>query len=397
MQISLSPLVKNIRPSLMMHFLEKAKDMERQGIEIIHLEKGEPEFGPPPRVIEAAKKAMDEGHNILTPSAGIKELRDAIAEDLRMEYGISVDPSKEVAVVPGAKVGVYAAIASVILPGDEVLCLSPFFPPHREIVEMLGGRFVPVPILEEGICRLSLKKFEERLTPKTRFLLLSYPHNPTGWVPTKDEMDLLLDLVERKGLVVVSDEVYDKIVFDGLKHRPFFGLPNLAGQLVLVNSFSKRFAMTGWRIGYCVGPSNIIDGIVRIQQNTATCANSVSQKAAVIALKEEKSFPEMLAKVYGERRNLIVKKLREIPGLEPIISRGSLFIFISISKLPFTSTQFVEEFLTEEHVAITPGAAFGEDWNQYIRISMTEEPQKIVEALNRLERFVEKRTDVTSC
>src|SRR3990172_3555451 len=166
MQIPLSPLAKNIRASLMFSFLEKAKDMERQGIEIIHLEKGEPEFGPPPRVVEAAKKAMDEGYNLLTPSAGIKELRDAIAEDLRTEYGISVDPSKEVAVVPGAKFGVYAAIASIVLPGDEVLCLSPFFPPHREIVEMLGGRFVPVPMLEEGSCRLSMKEFEERLTAR---------------------------------------------------------------------------------------------------------------------------------------------------------------------------------------------------------------------------------------
>lgn len=392
MQIPLSPLAKNIRPSLMFSFLEKAKDMERQGIEIIHLEKGEPEFGPPPRVVEAAKKAMDEGHNLLTPSAGIKELRDAIAEDLRTEYGISVDPSKEVAVVPGAKFGVYATTASIILPGDEVLCLSPFFPPHREIVEMLGGRFVPVPMLEEGGCRLSMKEFEERLTARTRCLLLSYPHNPTGWVPTEDEMNLLLDLVERKGLVVVSDEVYDKIVFDGLKHRPFFGFQNLAGQVVLVNSFSKRFAMTGWRVGYCVGPSNIINGIVRIQQNTTTCAHSASQQAAVIALKEEKPYSEMLANVYGERRNLIIKKLREIPGLEPIIPKGSLFIFVSISKLPFTSTQFVDEFLTEEHVALSPGAAFGEDWNGYIRISMTEQPQKIAEALNRLERFVEKRT-----
>jgi aminotransferase len=392
MPVELSPIVKNIRASLMFRFLEKAKEMERQGIEIIHLEKGEPEFGPPKRAIEAAKKAMDEGHNILTPSQGIKELRDAIAEDLQLEYGISVDPSKEVAVVPGAKYGVYAAIASVILPGDEVLCLSPFFPPHREIVEMLGGKFVPIPILEEGICRLSKKKFEERLTGKTRLFLLSYPHNPTGWVPIEDEIDLLLDLAEERNLVVVSDEVYDKIVFDGLKHRPFFGFPNLQDQLVLVNSFSKRFAMTGWRIGYCVGPSNIINGVVRIQQNITTCANSAAQRAAIVALKEEKSYSDMLARVYGERKDLIIKRLREIPGLEPIPPKGSLFIFISISKLSLASTRFVEEFLTEEHVAITPGAAFGEDWDQYVRISMTEDPQKIIEAMNRLERFVEKRT-----
>jgi aspartate/methionine/tyrosine aminotransferase len=392
MQIELSPMVKNIRASLMFRFLEKAKEMERQGIEIIHLEKGEPEFGPPKRAIEAAKKAMDEGHNILTPSQGIKELRDAIAEDLQIEYGILVDPSKEVAVVPGAKFGVYAAIASVILPGDEVLCLSPFFPPHREIVEMLGGKFVPIPILEEGICRLSKKKFEERLTAKTRLLLLSYPHNPTGWVPTEGEIDLLLDLVEKKSLVVVSDEVYDKIIFNGLKHQSFYGFPNLQDQLVLVNSFSKRFAMTGWRIGYCVGPSNIINGVVRIQQNVTTCANSAAQRAAVVALKEEKSYSDMLARVYGERKDLIIKRLHKIPGLDPIPPKGSLFIFISISKLSLTSTQFVDELLAEENVAITPGVAFGEDWDQYVRISMTEDPQKIIEAMNRLERFVEKRT-----
>jgi aminotransferase len=392
MQIELSPMAKNIRPSLMFRFLEKANEMERQGLEIIHLEKGEPEFGPPKRAIEAAKKAMDEGHNILTPSPGIKELRDAIAEDLQKEYGILVDPSNEVAVVPGAKFGVYATIASVIYPGDEVLCLSPFFPPHREIVEMLGGKFVSVPILEEGICGLSKKKFEEKLTAKTRILLLSYPHNPTGWVPTEGEIGLLLDLVEKRNLVVVSDEVYDKIIFDSLRHQPFYGFPNLQGQLVIVNSFSKRFAMTGWRIGYCVGPSNIINGVIRIQQNTTTCAHSASQKAAVLALKEEKSYSDMLARVYGERKNLILKRLQEIPGLLPISPKGSLFVFVSISRLSLTSTQFVDEFLTEECVALTPGLAFGEDWDQYVRISMTEEPQKIFEALDRLGRFVEKHT-----
>jgi len=212
------------------------------------------------------------------------------------------------------------------------------------------------------------------LVAKTRLLLLSYPHNPTGWVPTEDEIDLFLDLVEEKRLVVVSDEVYDKIVFDGLKHRPFFGFPNVRDQLVLINSFSKRFGMTGWRIGYCVGPSNIINGIVRIQQNTTTCANSAAQRAAVVALREEKSYSEMLARVYGERKDLIIKRLRKIPGIDPIPPKGSLFIFMSISKLSLTSSQFVDEFLTEEHVAITPGVAFGEDWDQYVRISMTEDP-----------------------
>lgn len=392
MKIELSPMAKHIRTSLMFKFLETAKEMERQGLEIIHLEKGEPEFGPPKRVIEAAKKAMDEGHNILTPSSGIKELRDAIADDLRKEYGIAVDPSKEVVVVPGAKFGAYAAIASILLPGDEVLCLSPFFPPHREIVEMLGGKFVPIPLLEEGHCGLSRKKIEEKITPQTRLLFLSYPHNPTGWVPSDKEVDLLLDVVEKKGLAVVSDEVYDKIVFDGLKHRPFFGYSNLKDQLVLVNSFSKRFAMTGWRVGYCVGPSHIVDGIVRIQQNTTTCAHSASQKAAVVALREEKSYSDMLAKVYGERKDLIVKRLQRIHGLDPISPKGSLFIFVSISKLSLSSTQFAEALLSEEHIALAPGAAFGEEWDQYVRICMAEDSEKIAVALDRMERFAERHT-----
>ena len=392
MQIELSPMAKNIRVSLMFRFLEKAKEMERQGIEIIHLEKGEPEFGPPKRAIEAAKKAMDEGHNIMTPSQGIKELREAIAEDLWLEYGISIDPSKEVVVVPGAKFGVYATIASIIVPGDEVLCLSPFFPPHREIIEMLGGRFIAVPFLEGGYCRFSIEKIEKRLTPKTRLLLLSYPHNPTGWVPSENEIDLLQDLVERKRLIVVSDEVYDKIIFDGSKHQPFFGFPNLKEQLIMVNSFSKRFAMTGWRIGYCVGPSNILNGVVRIQQNITTCAHSVTQRAAVVALREEKSYSDMLARVYGDRKNLIIKRLQEIHGLEPIRPKGSLFIFVDISKLSLSSTQFAEELLAEEHVALSPGVAFGEDWDHYIRISMTEDSKKIAIGLDRIEKFVEKRT-----
>jgi aspartate/methionine/tyrosine aminotransferase len=391
MQVGLSPMAKNIRSSLMFRFLEKAKEMEGKGIEVIHLEKGEPEFGPPKGAIEAAKRAMDEGHNILTPSPGIKELREAITDDLSREYRIHIDPLREVVVVPGAKFGVYAAIASIILPGDEVLCHSPFFPPHREIVEMLGGRFIPVPLLRDGECGLSAQGFEERMTQKTRILLLSYPHNPTGWVPSEREIDLLRHLVEKNGLVVVSDEVYDRIIFDGYKHRPFFGFPELHGQLILVNSFSKRFAMTGWRIGYCAGPSEVINGIVRIQQNTTTCANSASQKAAVFALKEEKAYSEMLARVYGERKNVLLERLNEIRGLNPIPPKGSLFIFISIAKIGISSTQFADELLEEAHVALAPGAAFGEEWDQYVRISMTEDFQKISEALDRLGNFVGKR------
>jgi aspartate/methionine/tyrosine aminotransferase len=392
MQVELSPMAKNIRTSLMFKFLEMAKELERQGLEIIHLEKGEPEFGPPKRAIEAAKRAMDEGHNILTPSSGIQELREAIAKDIQTEYGIRVDPSKEIVVVPGAKFGVYAAIAATLQPGDEALCLSPFFPPHREAVEILGGTFIPVPLLEGETCRLSRKKIEERLTLKTRLLLLSYPHNPTGWVPTDQEIDLLLDVVEKRGLAVVSDEVYDKLTFDGMKHRPFFGFPNLREQLIMVNSFSKRFAMTGWRIGYCVGPSNLMTGVNRLQQNITTCAHSISQKAAVVALTEEKPYSDMLARVYGDRKNLIVGKLQEIPGLVPIPPKGALFIFISIARLSLSSTEFVEKLLEEEHVAITPGAAFGDDWDGYVRISMTEDSRKIETALERLKRFVERRT-----
>lgn len=391
MKIELSPVAKNIRPSLMFRFLEKAKEMEAQGVEILHLEKGEPEFGPPLGAIEAAKKAMDEGHNALTSSRGILELREAIADDLQIEYGISIDPSKEVAVMPGAKFGVYAAIASIINPGDEVLCLSPFFPPHREIVEMLGGKFVPVPLLNEGNCGLFSRPFEERITPKTRLLLLNYPHNPTGWVPTNGEFDFLLNIVEEKELVVVSDEVYDKIVFEGLKHRPFFGFPTIRDQLVLVNSFSKRFAMTGWRVGYCVGPSDLVDAIVRIQQNTTTCPHSSSQRAAVVALREEKSYSDMLKRTYGDRRDFVMEKLRDIPGLKPIPPKGSFFIFISISELSLSSIQFAEQLLEEEHVALAPGVAFGDDCDQYVRISMTEDPEKIAMALDRLAAFAEKR------
>jgi aspartate/methionine/tyrosine aminotransferase len=390
MQLELNPMVRKIRPSVMFRFMQKAKEMQRQGVEIIHLEMGEPEFGPPKGAIEAAKDAMDKGYNVITPIPGMIELREAIAEDLEIEYGISVNPSEEIAVVPGAKFGIFTTIASTILPGDEVLCLSPFFPPYREIVEMLGGRFIPVPFLEGRNCKLSVRNFEEKITPRTRFLILNYPHNPTGWVPTDTEISLLLDVVKRKDLIVVSDEVYEKIIFDGLKHRPFFGFQNLKEQLVLVNSFSKRFAMTGWRIGYCVGPRNLIEGIIRIQQNTTTCANSVVQRAVVVALKEEKPFPAMLSRAYGDRKDLIIKRLQGIPGLNPIAPKGGLFIFVSISKLSVSSMQFAEKLLEEEHIAIAPGVAFGEDWDQYIRVSMTEDSEKIAVALDRLERFVKK-------
>lgn len=390
MQIELSPLVKKIRTSLMFHMLEKAKEMEGRGIDIIHLEKGEPELGPPKGAVEAAKKAMDEGHNILTPSPGIKELRDAIAADLFTEYGITVDPAKEIIVTPGGKFGIYASMASILQPGDEVLCLSPFFPSHREIVEMVGGVFVPVPLLHGQRCEVVIEKFEERMTPRTRALLLNYPHNPTGWVPTEQEIGLLRELVRKKGLVVVSDEVYDKITF-GAKHQPFFGFDEIREQLILVNSFSKRFGMTGWRIGYCVAPSHVIGAMVRIQQNTTTCANSAVQKAATAALRHEQSYCQRLPKVYGDRKDFFIERVRQMRGLDPIQPKGSFYVFVSIAQLPLNSIRFAEDLLEEEHVAIAPGAAFGEEWDTYVRFSLTEDPEKIAIAVDRLKRFVERR------
>lgn len=385
----LTHMASNIRPSLMFKFLERAKEMEDAGIDVIHLEKGEPEVGTPREIIDAGKEAMEKGYTILTPTKGYIQLRNAISHYLNEEYGLIVDPENEVIVVPGSKFGVFAALAAVCEKGDEVICPSPFFPPHREGVEMVGAKFVPVPIIhKDRRVGLDREDLEKSMTIRSRAILISYPHNPTGWVPSPDELDYIVSFVADHHLLVISDEVYSHLTFDGLKHRTILSFDSIKKNCICVNSFSKFFAMTGWRLGYCIGDREFIAAMAKIQVNVTTCASSISQRAAITGLEKAMYFPRKQLETYEDRRNTLMRELENIPRIYPFKPKGSFFIFIDISGLSISSLAFAEQILEDEHIALVPGIAFGNEWDRFIRISMTEDKDKLNEAIMKFRKFV---------
>ncbi len=389
MQPILSDLTSRIRPSLMFKYLEKAKAMEEQGIDVFHLEKGEVELGTPPEIVKGGKEAMDKGLTKLTPSRGFIQLRRAIEDYMDRLYGLQTDPDEEILVVPGSKFGVFAALAAVCNPGDEVLCPSPFFPPHREGVEMLGAKFVPVPLIrEDGQATLRRVDLESRMNARTKAMLINYPHNPTGWVPSRDELASIADFLSEHDLYVVSDEVYEHLTFDGVKHTPMPAFETIRKRCIYVNSFSKSFAMTGWRLGWCVAERDIMAAMAKVQQNLTTCAPSITQYAGITALREAGDFAFALAARYQERRDLVLESLRRIPGIRPLFPRGTFFVFMDISQLGISSVGFADRILESAHIALSPGKAFGDEWDAYIRISVTEDKDKLSEALERLGKFV---------
>ena len=389
MRRRLSSISINIRPSLMFKILEKAKEMEGKGVSIIHLEKGEPEFGTPKEIIDEAKDSMDKGYTVLTPSMGYIELREAIAEYLNETYDLAINGENEVIVVPGAKFGMYAALAAICEQGDEVLCASPFFPPHREAVEIVGGKFVPVPLIHDGnTLELRKRDLEERLTQDTRAILVTYPHNPTGWVPTEEEIKSIVNFSAEHQLMVISDEVYDRLNFDGIRHRTMLSFDSIRENCIYINSFSKTFAMTGWRLGYCVAQEDLVTAMVKIQQNVTTHACSIAQRAGIAAIKKALYFSSNAVDVYEKRRNVLLEELGQIPRIQPIKPRGGFFVFIDISELGISSVEFADQILEDFQIALCPGSAFGVEWDQYVRISMTEDSEKLAMFVDRLKEFV---------
>ncbi len=328
---------------------------------------------------------MEEGYTTLTSSRGIPELREAVARSLKERYGVTADPAREIVAVPGAKFGIFAALAAILEEGDEVICPSPFFPPHREAVEMLGGRFIGIPLMRgDNGPRLERVELERRLSPRSKVLLMNFPHNPTGWVPGEEELNEVVRFVAEHGLFVISDEVYERITFDGIKHRTILSFDAIRDRAIMVNSFSKSYAMTGFRLGYCVADQDIAGGIVKVQQNTTTCPAAMVQRAGVQALNGPQDFPDMLARCYEARRDLILERLSNLPRVRPLRPAGALFVFIDIKGLGVPSEDVALRLLEEEGVALSPGAAFGEEWDGFLRISMTEEDEKIDAALGRI-------------
>jgi len=366
---------------------EKARRMK----DVIRLEIGEPDMDTPFHVKEAAKKALDEGFTHYTPFSGFEDLREAIAEKVKVENGIEADPEREVIVTPGACSSVYCAILSIVNPNEEVLVPDPGWPHYDPCVRMAGGTPVHYPQLEENDFRVNPDDLAIRVNENTKAILINSPNNPTGAVLTRKDLEGIAQIARENDLLVISDEVYEKIVYDDAEHVSIASLPGMRERAVTINAFSKTYAMTGWRLGYAIAPAEIVTEMAKLVLYTSTCATSMGQRAAITALKGPQNFVVEMVKEYKRRRDFVVKRLNEIEGMSCKLPKGAFYVFPSIKELNMSSLDCTYYLLDHAKVSVVPGTGFGEYGEGYVRISYATSLENLEKAMDRIEEALRRR------
>jgi aspartate aminotransferase len=365
----------------------RARALEAQGRPMIHLQIGEPDFDTPKHVREAAKKALDEGATHYAPFPGIPELRQAIAADVTKRKGFAADPSQVFVTVGGKGVMLYA-ILGLIDPGDEVIVPDPGYPIYESLTRFVGATAVPIPIRMEHDFRLDVDELAGLITPRTRLLIINSPANPTGGVLNRGDLQRIAELAQEHDLWVMADEIYGRILYDGEEHVSFASLPGMAERTIVLDGFSKTFAMTGWRLGYAVVPESLIPTYSELVINTISCAPTFAQVGAVQALVGPQDDVEAMVVEFKARRDLIVNGLNEIEGIRCATPLGAFYAFPDISGTGLTGAEFAERLLVEHDVCVLAGTAFGGVGTDHIRISYANSRENLSEALNRIGRFV---------
>jgi aspartate/methionine/tyrosine aminotransferase len=377
--------MQTIEPSGTIAMAEKAREMQRAGRKILNLDIGEPDFDTPEHIKQAAINAIKSGFTHYTSSKGTPELRQVIADDLATR-NIKANPEKELIVTPGGKHALYCACLATLNPEDEVLILAPTWPTHFQCVKVAEARTIEVSC--GSSYNLDVEALKNGITNKTKMILIGSPNNPTGGVIGPDETKAIVDLAVDHDLLVLSDEIYDRIVFDDLKIRSPASFDEVSKNCIIINGFSKAYAMTGWRMGYAFANEEIIEAMVRVQQSTTTCPASFVQKAGVAALRGPQDSIRKMVQEYDRRRKFIVKQLNNISGLSCNMPKGAFYVFPSIKKLGITSLEFCSKLLEEEGVSTTPGSVFGDSGEGYIRISYATSLETISEAVKKIRKFV---------
>jgi aspartate/methionine/tyrosine aminotransferase len=376
--------LKRITPSGIRRFFALAQE----ATDIINLSIGEPDFTPPKHVLEAVCQAAREGKTHYCPSNGIPELREALAQKARREYGLTYDPNSEILITVGGTEAVFLALMGLVNPGDEVLIPNPGFVCYEPVVLLTNGIPVHVPLLEEKEFKPSVEDVTSLITEKSRVMIVNYPNNPTGAVLSYDEVAALAKIAVEHDLIVISDEVYEKIIYDDAKHYCLATFPGMKERTLVVNSFSKTYAMTGLRVGYVYGPKELVSSIWLAHQYTVACVNSLAQYAALAALEGPQDFVRDMVKELNKRRHLIYKRLNEIEGFSCTLPKGAFYVFPSIKEFSVNSERFAEFLAKEAHVTVVPGLAFGKYGEGYVRFSYAASYQQLEEALNRIEKVV---------
>lgn len=365
--------------------LARAKALEAQGRDIVHLEIGEPDFATPANIISAAKRALDEGYTHYGPSAGLLELREAIAADVAASRGIAVDPD-QVVVTPGAKPIMFFLMLCCLDEGDEVIYPDPGFPTYESVASFVGARPVPLPLREENDFRLDVDDLRARLTPRTRMLILNSPQNPTGSVLTQADLEQIAELVAGSPVVVLSDEVYRRIVY-GVQSPSIASLPGMAEQTVILDGFSKTYAMTGWRLGYGVMAPELAWRIARLMTNSNSCTATFIQMAGIEALRGPQDPVDAMVAEFAQRRQAIVDGLNQIPGITCRLPHGAFYAFPNVSGLPLGAQEIADHLLTDAGVAALAGTSFGGFADRYLRLSYANSVPNLQRALERIDSF----------
>lgn len=383
-QSYISERVNALPPSGIRKFFDLLSSIEG----VISLGVGEPDFVTPWHIREAAIYSLEKGYTMYTSNKGTPELRAELARHLESRFGLTYDPDNEILITVGVSEGVDLAARAILNPGDEVLMPDPCYVAYPASVSLAGGIPIQVPTAEDNDFKITADDIEPRITQRTKAILLGYPCNPTGAVLSKEELTQIAELAKRYNLLVISDEVYGRLVY-GVEHTCLASLPGMRERTILLNGFSKAYAMTGWRIGYAASDSEIVGAMTKIHQYTMLCASIMGQMAAIEALKAGDSEVEAMVREYDRRRRVIVKGFRDI-GLSCFEPKGAFYAFPSIKITGMTSEEFAEKLLMEEKVAVVPGSAFGQCGEGYIRCCYAASLPEIEEALKRMGRFVER-------
>ncbi len=381
----LSERVINLKPSGIRRFFDIAATMQ----DVISLGIGEPDFDTPLPIIEAGKRSLDQGHTHYTSNAGIIELRRALTANLERLYGVSYNPDNEAIISVGGSEALYLAATALLNPGDEVIILTPCFVSYQAEVFMAGGVPVEIACRMEDNFDVDPARIEAAVTPRTKAILLGFPNNPTGAVATRERLLEIARIAEKYDLIVITDEIYDRLVYSGHQHVCFPTLPGMRDRTILLGGFSKDYAMTGWRIGFACAPVELAAAMVRIHQYTIMSAPTTAQEAAIVAIADRDESVMTMVEEYDRRRRLIVPELNRI-GLPTFEPKGAFYAFPKVSVTGLDDEAFANRLLQEESVAIVPGSSFGAGGEGFCRCSYATSYEKLEEALRRIERFVNR-------
>ena len=356
--------------------------------DVISLGVGEPDFTTPWNIREAGTFSLEQGHTAYTSNLGMLSLRKEICKYVACNYGVKYNPNNECIVTIGVSEALDIAMRALLNPGDEVIYTTPCFVSYPAEITMAHGVPVPVPTYEKDNFTLTPETLQQVLTPNSKVLLLNFPCNPTGAVMGLENLKAVAEIAEKHDLIVITDEIYSELVYDGLEHHSIAALDGMRDRTIFLHGFSKAFAMTGWRVGYACGPAEIIDAMMKIHQYGIMSANTTSQEAALEALRNGTSAMLKMRESYRERRNVMVKMLNDM-GLKCVMPQGAFYAFPNIQSTGLDSKTFARQLLEKEHVAVVPGVAFGECGEGYVRCCYATGIQEIIEAMKRIKHFVD--------